>query len=103
MKTSLAYELWLPPEEGTSSKVTKITDKRKSMLPPDQALKDPGEEERNTERGKGGGTATVTLPALDLKEGCFILGDRQAADSLFKLTIQIIHAKDIDKVGKQKK
>jgi hypothetical protein len=37
-------------------------------------------------------------PKLDVDEGCFFLGEKFEARALFKLTIQTIHAKDIDKV-----
>ncbi len=81
----------------------------------DQSNRDGGQNAQE-EQTKSGVSRTVTeennngedsvvlekssdLPVLDVDEGCFFLGEKSAADSVFKLTIQTIHAKDIHKVG----
>ncbi len=109
LKTSLVYEAWSPPNEGGGDESPARKEEEEEQ---GQAGAAEGVEAYNggnvandaLGQGQGGRDAdpaavpTRLHPVHDGARGCFVLGDGASADALFKLTIQIIHAKDIDKV-----
>jgi hypothetical protein len=45
-----------------------------------------------------GSVSSTLKPVLDTKCGYFVIGDADKVEAIYKLTIQIIHAKNLDKV-----